>query len=88
MNDKHFWETDPAHRIPLKLNLGSVSGGDILRIEEELGGGMRWECKRVRDKDKLDLCLFFSFSPSKFFNWLLGFGSSQLACLLHENARS
>lgn len=67
-----------------------MSGGDILRIEEELGGvvGIRRECKRVRDKDKLDLCLFFSFSSLKFLNWLLGFGSSQLACLLHENTRS
>lgn len=37
MNDKHFWETDPAEE-ELKLNRGSVSGGDILRIEEELGG--------------------------------------------------
>lgn len=30
----------------------------------------------------------FFFSPSEFFNWLSGFSSAQLACLLHENTRS
>lgn len=48
-----------------------MSGGDILRIEEELGGGLgggiRRECKRVRDKDKLDLCLFFFLLPLEIF---------------------
>lgn len=62
---------------------GSESGRDMIREEKALGESGKKRGARVNKRQREA----GSFFP-EMFNWLLGFSSTQLACLLQENTRS
>lgn len=66
-----------------KRKCGSKTGRDMIRQEKALGEGGKKKGAQVNKKQR-EAGSFFLEN----FNWLLGFSSTQLACLLHANTRS
>lgn len=55
----------------------------MIRQEKALGEGRKRKRAQVNERQR-EAGSFFLY----IFNWLLGFSSTQLACLLHANTRS